>query len=216
MAYDGVVFAGTVGEINVAAAGAIAVLNPLLAQVDISLFGSFGIASIQADFQAQIAAAAQAELNLGLGIGNPFADLQAALVAMIQLQAQITLALAGGVPVVSLEVVAEIAALAALQASLSVRVGIFDAMIQGGIAVKLPAASFSAGLGLSLGVGPVMLLSFSDVSLAAAGAGLAGDFSAGLVEGAATIGPGETVYGVVLITKAPAAWAAMQATLRTG
>jgi hypothetical protein len=215
MAYDGVVYAGTVGEINVAAAGAISVLNPLLTQIDISLFGSFGISSLQADLQAQISAAASAQLDIGLGLANPFAGFQIALAAIVQLQAQISLALSGAIPAIGLDALAQISALVALQAQLSVRVGIFDAMIQGGIAVKLPAASFSAGLGLNLGLGPVMVLSFSDVALAAAGIGIGNDFTSGLVEGPVTISPGETVYGIVLVTKAPAAWAAMQATLRT-
>ena len=70
MAYNGAVFAGTLVDINIAAAGSLAILNPMLAQIDFTLFGSLGLGTLQANLQAQLSAALQASLNIGLGISN--------------------------------------------------------------------------------------------------------------------------------------------------
>lgn len=214
MSYNGAVFAGTLGAINVAAAGSLVVLNPLLAQIDFSLFGSLGLGSLVANLQAQLSAALQASLDIGLGISNPFAGFAAALAGIAVLQAQISLALSGAVPTVSLEIGVQLGALAAFAALLEVQIGGLEALIQAGLSVKLPAVSFAGQLAGALSAGPVFVVSWENITLSSAGASINGDFSAGLGPlSGNTILPGEATYGVLLVTKAPAAWVAIQGTM---
>lgn len=216
MAYGGVIYAKTLGELNLAAAGAINILNPLLAQIDFSLFGSLGIGSLQADLQAQLQAAIQAKINIGINLANPFVGFQLALVAIAQLQAQIAAALNGAVPAISIEATTQISAILALEASLAARIGGLEALIQGALAVKIPATNFAGQLAAHLAAGPIFLLSFEDVPLSTAGTSLSADFTAGLVDGPNSIGPGELASGIVLVTKSPSAWLSLKAILATG
>lgn len=214
--YNGVIYARSLGELNVAAKASLVVLNPLLAQVDFALFGSLGIGSLEADLQLQLQAALKAQLDIGLNISNPFIGFQLALAGVVQLQAQISAALAGAVPAVSIDATAQLSATAALIGALTVRIGGLKALIQGALEVKIPATSFAAQLAANLGAGPIFLLSFEDVTLSSAGASLAGDFGAGLHDGPTTIAPSDSVSGIVLVTKNPTAWAALKAVLATG
>lgn len=213
MAYNGAVFAGTLLDINVGAAGSLALLNPLLAQIDFTLFGSLGLGPLQANLQAQLTAALQASLDIGLGISNPYLGFAAALAGIATLQATITLALSGALPAVSLEIGGQLSAMASFAALLSLQIGGIEAMIQAALAIKIPAMNFAAELAASLSAGPVFVLSWEDIPLAQAGASLAADFTTGLSLGGNNILPGDQVYGVVLLTKAPAAWAGISATL---
>jgi hypothetical protein len=216
MAYNGVVMAATLGEINVAAKASLLALNPLLAQVDFALFGSLGIGALQANLQAQLQAALKASLDIGLNIGNPFAGFQLALAGIAALQAQITLALAGGIPTISIEATGQLSAMAALAAALEIQIGGLEALIQGALAVKIPAVSFAADLQASLGAGPVFLLSFEDMALSAAGTSIGGSFSTGLNHSGNTIAPGDVCSGIILVTKNPTAWSALKTVLATG
>lgn len=213
MAYNGAVFAGTLIDINVAAAGSLAILNPLLAQIDFTLFGSLGLGALQANLSAQLSASLQASLSIGLGIGNPYAGFAAALAGIAVLQATIGLALSGTIPAISLDIGVQLSAMAAFAATLGVQIGGLEALIQAGLAVKLPAVSFAGILAGALSAGPIFVMSWESIALGAAGASINADFSTGLSLGGNTILPGETVYGVLLVTKAPSAWAAIQATM---
>lgn len=209
MAYNSVVFSGSLRDINTSAAAALEVMNPLLAQIDFTIFGSLGIGSIQANLQAQLSAALQAQLDIGLGISNPIAGFTAALAGIAVLQAQISLALSGSIPVISVDVTAQLSATAAFAAVLALQVGGLEALIQGALGVKEPSVSFSGALAAQLNAGPVMVLSFNDVLLGAAGAGIAADFATGLSKDGNTISPFELSSGIVLVTKSPFAWQAM-------
>lgn len=213
MAYNGAVFAGTLVDINVAAAGSLTILNPLLAQIDFTLFGSLGLGALQANLQAQLSAALQASLDIGLGISNPYAGFAAALAGIAVLQATITLALSGTIPAVSLDIGASLSAMAAFAATLGVQIGGIEALIQAGIAVKIPAVSFAGSLAAALSAGPIFVLSWDGIPLSQAGANINADFSTGLSLGPNNILPSDTVYGLLLVTKAPSAWAAIQATM---
>lgn len=214
MAYNGAVFAGALLDINAAASGSLAILNPLLAQIDFSLFGSLGLGALQANLQAQLSASLQASLDIGLGISNPYIGFAAALSGIAVLQAQITLALSGAIPAVSLEIGGQLSAMASFAALLELQIGGIEALIQAGLAVKIPAVNFAAELQASLSAGPIFVLSFEDTPLSSVGASLAADFAAGLSLSGNSILPGENVYGIVLLTKAPAAWAGIEATMR--
>jgi hypothetical protein len=215
VAYNGAVYAGTLLNINVAAAGALTVLNPLLAQIDFTLFGSLGIGSLQADLQAQLSAALKAQLDIGIGIVNPYAGFAIALAGIAVLQAQITLALSGGVPSISLEVTGQLSALAAFSGVLAAQIGGLEALVQGAIAVKTPATSFAGALSGALQAGPLFVLTFEDIAMAQAGSSLAGDFATGLNLNGNNIQPSDHVYGIVIVTKSVSAWAGVQATMLT-
>lgn len=214
MAYNGTVFAGTLLDINVAAAGALGVLNPLLAQVDFTLYGSLGLGALQANLQAQLSAALQAQLDIGLNISNPYVGFTIALGAIAILQAQISLALSGALPSISIDAGAQLTALASFSAVLAAQIGGLEALIQAGLAVKIPAVTFAGALAGALSAGPVFVISFENTPLSSVGGSIQADFNAGLTFGPNTILPGESVYGILIVTKAPAAWGAISATLR--
>jgi hypothetical protein len=90
-------------EVNIAAAASIGFVDPLLAQLDLMLFGQFGLGSLQADLTLQFNAAISASAQLNLQVSNPFLPLQAVIAAILQLQAAIEFLLASGLPTVSLQ-----------------------------------------------------------------------------------------------------------------
>lgn len=211
MSYQGVIFAGPVGGVNAAASASLNILGPLLAQIDFSLFGSLGIGTLKANLQAQLSASLKASLDLGIGISNPFAGFQAALGGIAALQAQISLALSGAIPAVSIEANAQLSALASFSGLLAVQIGGLEALIQASLAVKIPAVEFMAGLNLS--AGPIMAVAWTDTPLNVVGAALNNDFSTGLSFGPSSIAPGDSTYGILLLTKSPSAFLSLQATL---
>ena len=203
----------TLGEINIAAAASATLMPPVLAQLDLALTGGFGLGALEADISADLNAAVSTGLSLSLQVVNPIQALEDALQAAVLLQVQIAATLALGLPAVSADVSLQVSASAAASVALSAKLAGIQALIQGALAVKLPAANFLGDLAGSLSVGGVVLLSFSapEDTLASIGAALGSTFAGGLPG----ILPGNRVYGVVLVTEAPSAWAAMQATLRT-
>lgn len=201
------------GDINVAASGAVVALAPLLVEVDLMLTGSFGLGSLLVDLSAQLNAALAAQVSLSLQVSNPFASLKAQLAALLQIQASIQATLSLGLPAVSVTIGANIAAAAAISATLTARVGGIRALIEAALAVKIPVVNLLGQLTAALSVGPVELLSFgfdAPNSLADVGAGLSSRFAAGLPG----VAPGDNVQGVVLLTKSPSAAAAMSFLLK--
>lgn len=89
-------------------------------------------------------------------------------------------------------------------------------LIEASISIKLAALNFIGTLQASLSAGPVFLLS-CDGTLGAAGTDLGGLMTGGLFDPATSnqILPTDDVHGLALITKDPAAWAAMQVLFRT-
>ena len=213
MAYNGPVFGGPMLGVNIGLAASIGLLNPLLLQIDFALFGSLGIGALKANFDAQLSAVLAASFDIGIGISNPLAGFFAALSGVIALQAQIQAALAlGPIPAISVEASAQLSANASLAAALTAQIGGLELLIQGALAVKVPAVSFLAGLDLS--VGPLLVASWENIPLSQAGNNLQTDMNAGMTFGPASIGPGEMTYGVMIVTKTPEAWASLKATLR--
>jgi hypothetical protein len=202
-------------EVNIAAAASIGFVDPLLAQLDLMLFGQFGLGSLQADLTLQFNAAISASAQLNLQVSNPFLPLQAVIAAILQLQAAIEFLLASGLPTVSLQLSAQLSAAASLAATLSLKLGGIRLLLEVAIALKLAAVKFFADLQASLSAGPVHILSFDQTpapfSLANAGTSIDTLFSTGL----SGILPSDPVYGLVIVTKAPSAWAGIQATLLT-
>ena len=220
MAYNGVIYAGSLLEINTACAGSLLVLKPLLSSVDQSLFGPLGIGALRDNLQLQLTAAIQASANISLNIVNPLAGFQQALLSIAQLQASILKALAAGaIPAASLQVTTQIAALAKVAVSVGAQLANLLALIQALLNAKIPAVSFAGALAGSLSAGDAFLIEFDQtttpVTLAGVGAQIASDFSLGLTSGPAVIHPTDPVYGVLIVTKLPSTWAALQTILKT-
>lgn len=213
MAYNGAVFGGTLGSINVGLAAAVGLLGPLMGQLDFMLYGSIGIGALGADFAVQLSASLQASAGIALSIGNPFIGFQIALSAIVSLQAQIALALSGAIPAFSLEASIQLSANAALSANLLARIGGLELLIQAALLLKIPVLELLARLNLS--AGPFMLVSWENLRLDAAGTQFALDASNGIAYGPNSVGAAEPTYGIVLFTKSPAAWASLQALLLT-
>lgn len=211
----GVIGSFSLLDLNVAAAGSLAVFAPVLSQLDLSLNGTFGLGALQADISAQFNAALEASVSLNVEVSNPLANFQSTLQGLGQLQASIQAALVLGLPTVSAELSAGLAAQTAITAALGAKIGGIAALIEASLSAKLAALNFIGDLEASLSAGPVFLLAINGDGLATAGASIGTSFAGGLVDGGNNIAPGDTVYGLVLVTKSPSAWAAIQATMKT-
>ncbi len=201
----------TLGEVNVALAGAINVLNPLSAQLDGLL--AAGIGPYQADLQAQLSGSLSMQASLAIQIGNPFVQLQLAIQALAQLQAALTMALT--LPTIDVSISAELNAQAALAGALSAKLGAIQATIELAVQAKAAALQASANAQASLSAGPVFAFSFSGDSLETTGGEIGAAFASGLSDPPNTIAPGDSVSGVVILTKDPAAAAAIAALFST-
>lgn len=204
----------TLGEINVGLFAALGFLNPLVAQLDLFITGQFGLGPFLVDIQVQFNAAISAVAQLGLVVSNPFVAIQALITAFAQLQAALAAAISFGLPTAQLQISAQIAAVASLIGSLTAKLGGIKALLAAGIRLKIPAIQFIAELSANLSAGPVQLLSFTGGTLTATGGELSAAFGAGL-PAPDGINPGDLVSGVVLVTKDPAAFAALQAIIKT-
>lgn len=194
---------GSLGDVCVAANVALVAMVPLMAQFDALLFGSFGIGSIQADLSAQFNAALAAQLQLGLQISDPFAAFKAALVGLLQVQAGLEAALALGLPSVSVEIGAQFNAALALAAALRLKLGGIDLLIKASLQLKIPVVKAIGKLDAALSVG-----SFGLWYMEGPCSVVAEDLRTTFVNGVplnSPIAPTDTVYGVVLLSKAPAA-----------
>lgn len=204
----------TLGEVNIGLAIGIGLMNPLLLQLDLFLTGQFGLGPFLADIQVQFNAAISAVLQLSIGISDPLAALRALLAAMLQVQAAIAVALSFPLPTISIQASAQVAVITSLMAALSLKIGGIKAMLAAGLAVKIPALQFISEFQAAMSAGPVHLLAFTGDSLAATGAQIASQFSAGLGP-SDPINPLEAVSGVLILTKDPAVFAALGVILKT-
>lgn len=187
-----------IGGVNIAAQGAVGLIGPLIAELDLML--AFGLGPIEADLAIQLNAALTAQIQL---TNNPLAAIQAVLSAAASISASFAL------PGIS----ANISANASIAAALSLKLGGLQAIIAAALAVKIPAVDFLAALAANLSAGPVVVASwgFADppATLATTGVQIQSLFTAGLPG----ILPFEPVYGVLITTKVPSASAALSATL---
>ena len=212
MAYNGVIFGGDIGSVNVGLFAAFGLLGALLANLDFMLYGSIGIGALHANFSLQLQASLQASLELGLNISNPFIGFSIALSAIATLQVEIALALSGQITF-SLDVSFQLSANVSLQASLMAQLGGLELVLQAAIALKIPVVEFMARLNLS--AGPLLVASWTDMRLDQAASQVQLDAANGMSYGPITINAWEPTYGVVILTKSPAAWASLQAILVT-
>ena len=208
MATVDVILSGTIGEVNEGLGFATGALNPLAAQLDLSL--SLGLSALQSNIRGSLSAAVGVNASLTVSFDDPLAALRASLFAAIELQASLTLALSLP-PLVLPEIALDLAASASLVASLSFQLGGIDLAIQGALAIKIPAQRLAADLNVALGLGPMVLLAFDGLadgtSMQDIGDLIATKFSSSL--GTPQIDPPDPISGIIIITTATAAYAAL-------
>jgi hypothetical protein len=211
------IFTGPSADINVGAAAAVAFLNPLGAQLDAMI--AFALGPLQLDISAQLDAAIALQVNLALQISGPSINLTAALEAIAQLQAALSL----GLTLPSISLSAELGASASLSAALTAKLGGLNLLIQAAINLKIPAIRAAAELQAALNAGPFVVLAFdgldvisppsAGMTLQQVGSKVDTLFS-GTIGTGDTIGPGEKVSGVIIVTKGASAFASLSAIIK--
>jgi len=200
------------GGINLAAAAAVTTTAPVLGQFDSLLFSPLGLGGLQSDVALQLNGALQAQIQLGLSISNPLKTIQDTLNGLASIAASLTLALT--LPLPAVQLTATLSASVAISATLAAKLGGIQALMAAAINVKLPAVDFIASLAANLSAGPVVLASWGYIgpttTLAQAGVDINAAFSTGL----GGLVPGDTVYGVLMVTKSVSASAALAATIK--
>ena len=199
-------------DINIAAAGALTITTPLLAQLDLMLFGSFGLGSTAASLSLSFNASIDASLQLGLGLQNPLQTIQLTLSALAQIES--ALLSAANISVPTIQISSQISANIATQAAIGAQLAGVQAQIAAALAVKNPAVDFISSLTANLSTGAsVVVASWGYAappdSLAAIGADIDAAFSSGI----GGLLPSDSVYGVLLVTKDVSASSAISATL---
>lgn len=199
--------AGTLGRFNVGLVAAVALINPLAAQLDLAI--AAGLGPFQADLASRLSAAmqAQAQLSLGLTGLNFVVALAATARALAELQGSLML------PQPSLQL--QGTATLALAATLRAQLGLIQGFIKASAAVKLPALNAISGFQAALGAGPFVVFACTDnATLAAQGGAIADRFSRGLEDPdnpADRLAPTDPTLLLCLVTRSPAAFASLQA-----
>ncbi len=195
------------GGINLAAGVAVSILPPLLAQVDLMLFGSLGLGAFELDLALQFNAA----LSANIALSNPFDALFASLQAMVTVQANLVALISLGLPALNLNLAVNIGVNVGLMASLGLKLGGLQLLIAAAINLKLPVIDFLASLNIGASC---VLASFGFTgpdTLSTAGSSINSFFQTGF-EG---ILPSDQVYGVLILTKQPSASIALSGMIRT-
>lgn len=206
-----VVLTAPIGPINVGLNGAVTAIVPLLAQFDLMLTGSFGLGSLLADLSAQFNAALS--LQVQLSVGDPFTQLKALLQAVIAIQASIQASLSLGLGI-SLSFSVQISASASITAALALRLGGLHLLIQAALAIKLPVVALLASFNLT--AGPVVLVTVGFNSPSFWGPPPFGTTEAEFAAlaagpiGSPAINVGDQVWGVMMLTRVPAASVALR------
>jgi hypothetical protein len=202
---------GNLLSINEGLGLAVGVLNPLAAQLDLSL--SIGLSPLKSNISAALEAALGFNAALNIAFTDPFANIRAALEALIQLQASLSLALS--LPPLALpEISLEIGFTAELIASLSLQLGGLDLAIDAALAIKIPAVRLAADLNAALSAGPAVLLAFDGISdptnMQTIGNLIATKFSSPVGAFPDTIDPTDDIAGIMIITAAPSAYVGLE------
>lgn len=200
---------GTLGSINVAAFNANIFLPSLSAQIDAAI--SLGLGPAKFDLGVQLNGALAAQATLLLQVGNPLDSIRQSINALVQLTAALQASIA--LPPIQVSLSAELSATAALAGALSAKLGVLDGVIRAALAAKLPAISFSEGLGDALSVGPAILLAFNGIAdgtnMASIGNLIQAKLQSPVTFGGDTINPTDFTSGVLLLTTASPVFTAL-------
>lgn len=208
------IITGTLGSVNIGAAQAVNVINPLAGQLDAMV--AFGIGPLQSDLASSLGAALSLQATLRLQTTDPFSAIRHALQALIELQGSLTAALS--LPPVVLSVTAELTAAASVAAAVTAKLGAIKLLLDAATNIKIPSVRLASDLAAALSAGPVVLLSFDGMNVSGSGgppgatlqevgASIAAKFS--FPVGSPAIQPTDAVSGIVIITKTPAAFTAL-------
>ena len=156
----------SLADFNVGAAGAVAFLNPLAAQVDALIAGGLG------PFQTALWGAAQPPLaiqaSLGLDISNGSANaldaIRQALASLSQLLAALS-SILGGFPPPELSLTAQLGAASSLATTLKTQLSFCPGTYSSSLSGQR-ACGLAAQLAPALADGPYFAVSFSDASTA--------------------------------------------------
>jgi len=178
-------------------AQALLVIPPILAQIQVLIFGAFGLGPLKLDLVAQFKAA----VGITIAFGDPLSALKAAIQAALQVVASLKAALVIGIPPLSIQVSASLA----LIASLAIKIGGINLAIDLALQVKLPAINLVAQLQAALSLGGLVMYAWSAQNMQTTQAQIAGyNFAAdGFL-------PINQTYGMMLATAAPGASASFK------
>jgi len=198
MALVETVLIGSLGDANVAAAAAVALLNPLGIQLDAAI--AFFLGPLQAELALALSVAIDIQIALDLGISISLAaQLDAAIALVASLSAGIGISAS-----------ASISADASIAAALSLRLGLLNVLLEAMIAVKIPAMRAAAEFAAALSGPDIAVLVWNGTDPAApltlsdAGAQIKNMFDAGI-----TLGPlngpqaADNTLGVIIVGSAP-------------
>jgi hypothetical protein len=196
---------GSLGSFNAGLTGAIALLNPLSANLDLLI--SLGLGPYQADLSVQFNAALSASATLTLQISDPLANLRLAISAVAQLQAALQAALS--LPTITIGLSAELSASMALAGALSFKLGGIKLLLEAAIQIKIAAMKFVGDLQVGLSLLGAAAFSFSGDPMDVTGGQIQALFAGPIGPPGQEIQPTDIVHGVVLMTKLPAVKAAL-------
>lgn len=195
------VVGGTLGNINVGLAAAVAFLNPLGAQIDALI--SLGLGPFQLNLNAQLNAMIAVQVNLPL----PAVAIQGAIDAAASLVASLTVSLELPFPSIALS--------ADISGDISLQIGGLDLLIEAALAIKIPAINAAAALSAALSAGPAILLTFDGISTAtpmsAVGGLIASTFAGPITADAVTIQPFQPVSGIIIVTTGASVYTSLSA-----
>lgn len=183
----------SLGQVNIGANLAIAALIPVLAEIDVQI-GLIG--SLKADASAQFNAA----VNFQTNFANPITTLINAIKASIQVIAGLQASLALGIPPLTVQISASVS----IAAAALVKLGLLNAAIDVALGVVGVGANALAGIQGAASAGPVVGYGWSGITMSA----LESQFAA-YNFGADGFSPSTPVYGILILTGAPSAFAGL-------
>lgn len=208
----GTPISGTLGSFNVGLATSVGFLAPLGIQIDALI--ALGLGPFQVDLSARLNASLSAQASLAISIGNPLASLQALLSAVAGFQAALQGALALSLSLgIDVNVSISLSAMVALSGTLAIQLGALQIAIQLALQIKIPALRAAASLMASMNAGPAFAFSYNG-TLGTVGNEIDMLYNSGLTHGSDSIAPGDSVYGVTLLSSVPSVQTALQAIIQ--
>lgn len=200
------VLIGSMGDVNVGAAAAIALLNPLAAQLDLAIAYFLGPLQLELELALKLAIDLQVSLSLGISL-----SLAAQLDLAVSLVASLSAAIAAGAGVgLGISFAAEVGVAVELGIALGIRIGLLNVLLEAMLAIKIPAMRAAAEFAAALSGPDVAILIWNGtnpgdpLTLSQAGASIKTKFDAGLSLGPITgPQPGDNTLGVVIVGSAP-------------
>jgi len=162
------------------------------------LAGAFGLGPLKADLVAQF----NASIGISIAFGDPLTALKMAIAASISVIAALQASLAIGIPPISIQVSVNIA----LAAALLLKIGGINLLIDLSLGIRLAGINFLAQLQAALSLGGCALYGWSGQPFVNALGQIVG-YPSYPADG---FNPPDITYGVMVVTKAPAAVGAFQ------